>query len=176
MTIKISVYIATSLDGFIARRNGDIDWLTGGEGGEDYGYAEFMSDIDHIVMGRNTYEKVLTFGGWPYAKKVIVLSSRNLSIPPELSDKVEALNLSPRELISEMDTRIAKHIYLDGGVTIQRFLREGLVDELTITTIPILIGEGLSLFGELERDVKLELIKSESFMNGFVQNRYKVLR
>ena len=176
MTVKVSVYIATSLDGFIARKNGEIDWLTGGEGGEDYGYAEFMSDIDHIVMGRNTYEKVLTFGGWPYAKKVIVLSSRDLTIPPDLSEKVEALNLSPRELINEMDTRRAKHIYLDGGVTIQRFLREGLVDEMTITTIPILIGEGLSLFGKLEKDIKLDLIKSESFENGLVQNKYKVLR
>ena len=176
MTIKVSVYIATSLDGFIARKNGDIDWLTGGEGGEDYGYAEFMSGIDHVVMGRNTYEKVLTFGGWHYDKKVIVLTSRYITIPSELSDKVEALNLSPRELVSEMDTRDAKHIYLDGGLTIQRFLREGLVDEMTITTIPILIGEGLSLFGKLEEDVKLELIKSESFNNGFVQNKYRVHR
>ena len=176
VTLKVSVYIATSLDGFIARKNGDIDWLTGGEGGENYGYAEFMSGIDHIVMGRNTYEKVLTFGGWPYAKKVTVLSSRNLTIPPNLSDKVEALNLSPRELINEMDTRSAKHIYLDGGVTIQRFLREGLVDKMTITTIPILIGEGLPLFGKLDGDVKLELIRSESFKNGFVQNKYRTLR
>ena len=176
MTLKVSVYIATSLDGFIARKNGDIDWLTGGEGGEDYGYAEFMSDIDHIVMGRNTYEKVLTFDGWHYDKKVIVLTSRDLTIPPDLSDKVEALYLSPGELLKEMDIRGAKHIYLDGGVTIQRFLLEGLVDEMTITTIPILIGEGLSLFGKLEEDVKLELIKSESFNNGFVQNKYRVHR
>ena len=176
MTLKVSVYIATSLDGFIARKNGDIDWLTGGEGGEDYGYAEFMSDIDHIIMGRNTYEKVLTFGSWHYDKKVIVLTSRDLTTPPDLSDKIEALYLSPGELLNEMDMRGVKHIYLDGGVTIQRFLREGLVDEMTITTIPILIGEGLSLFGKLEEDVKLELIKSESFNNGFVQNTYKIHR
>jgi dihydrofolate reductase len=176
VTLKVSVYIATSLDGFIARKNGDIDWLTGGEGGEDYGYAEFMSGIDHIVMGRNTYEKVLTFDGWHYDKKVIVLTSRDLITPPELSDKVEALYLSPRELLNQMSLRGAKHIYLDGGVTIQRFLREGLVDEMTITTLPILIGEGLSLFGKLEEDVKLELIKSESFKNGFVQSKYKVHR
>ncbi len=176
MTLKVSVYIAASLDGFIARKNGDIDWLTGGEGGEDYGYTEFMSGIDHVVMGRNTYEKVLTFGGWHYDKKVIVLTSRDLIIPPDLSDKVEALRLSPHELLNEMDIRGAKHIYLDGGVTIQRFLREGLVDEMTITTIPILIGEGLPLFGKLEKDVKLELIKSESFNNGFVQSKYKVNR
>ncbi len=176
MTVKISVYIAVSLDGFIARKNGDLDWLPAGEeGGEDFGYAEFMSTIDHVVMGRNTFEKVLTFGGWHYDKKVIVLTSRDLTLPPELADKkVEALRLSPRELIHEMDRRGAKHIYLDGGVTIQRFLRVSLVDEMTITTIPILLGEGLPLFGNLEEDVKLELVKSQSFKNGFVQNKYKI--
>ena len=175
MTVKISVYIAVSLDGFIARKNGDLDWLPAGEeGGEDFGYAEFMSTVDHIVMGRNTFEKVLTFGGWHYDKKVIVLTSRDLTIPSELADKAEVLHLSPRELIHEMERRGAKHIYLDGGVTIQRFLRESLVDEMIITTIPILLGEGLPLFSKLEKDVKLELVKSESFKNGFVQNKYKV--
>lgn len=176
MTVKISVYIATSADGFIARKNGDIDWLPpGSEGGEDYGYAEFISTVDYIVMGRNSFEKVLTFGEWPYDKKVIVLTSRDLTLPPKLADKVEPLHLSPRELIQEMDIRGAKRIYLDGGVTIQRFLREGLVDEMTITTIPILIGEGLPLFGELEKDINLELMTSKSFKNGFVQTRYKAL-
>jgi dihydrofolate reductase len=175
MTVRVSVYIASSLDGFIARENGDIDWLTGGENTEDYGYAEFISAIDHVVMGRNTYEKVLTFGGWPYEKKVIVLTSRDLTIPLELANKVEALHLPPRELIAELEHRGARHIYLDGGVTIQHLLRENLVDELTITTIPVLIGTGLPLFGALDRDVKLELIKSKSFKNGFVQNKYKVL-
>jgi dihydrofolate reductase len=175
MTVKISVYIAASLDGFIARKNGDLDWLPAGEeGGQDFGYAEFMSTVDLIVMGRNTFEKVLTFGAWHYDKKVIVLTSRDLTIPPELANKVEAQNLPPRELIREVDSRGAKHIYLDGGVTIQRFLRESLVDEMTITTVPILLGEGLPLFGKLEKDVKLELLKSESFKNGFVQNKYKV--
>ena len=176
MTLKVSVYIATSLDGFIARKNGDIDWLTGGEGDQDYGYAEFMSNIDLIVMGRNTYEKVLTFGGWHYDKKVIVLTSRDLITPLGLTDKIEVLRLSPRELLNQMSIRGTKHIYLDGGVTIQRFLRAGLVDEMTITLIPILIGEGLSLFGKLDKDVKLELINSEYFNNGFVQSKYKVFR
>lgn len=175
MTVKVSVYIAVSLDGFIARKNGDIDWLTGGESGEDYGYADFMSTVDHVVMGRNTFEKVLSFGGWHYEKKVIVLTSRDLTLAPELSDKAEALHFSPRELIHELERRGIRHIYLDGGVTVQRFLRAGLVDEMTITTIPILIGEGLPLFGALEKDVRLELLRSQSFKNGFVQNIYKVL-
>jgi dihydrofolate reductase len=176
MIVKVSAYIAVSLDGFIARKNGDLDWLPAGEeGGEDFGYAEFMSTIDHVVMGRNTFEKVLTLGRWRYDKKVIVLTSRDLTIPLELDDKVEVLHLSPRELVQEMEERGAKHIYLDGGVTIQRFLRESLVDEMTITTIPILLGEGLPLFGKLEKDVMLELVKSQSFKNGFVQNKYKFL-
>lgn len=175
MTVKISVYIAASLDGFIARKNGDLDWLPADDvGGEDFGYAEFMSTIDYVVMGRKTFEKVLTFGGWHYSQKVIVLTSRDLTIPPELANKVEALQLSPRELVHEMGRLGAKGIYLDGGVTIQRFLRESLVDEMTITTIPVLLGEGLPLFGELEKDVRLELVNSESFKNGFVQNKYKI--
>ncbi|MFN8383166.1 MAG: dihydrofolate reductase family protein [Anaerolineales bacterium] len=176
MSPKISVYIAVSLDGFIARKDGGLDWLPpGSEGDEDFGYAEFMSAVDFIVMGRNTYEKVLSFGNWPYDKKVIVLTSRDLTLAPELAEKVEALRLSPRELVHQMDIRGAKGIYLDGGITIQRFLREGLVHEMTITTIPILIGEGLPLFGPLEKDIKLELINSRSFKNGFVQSKYKVL-
>lgn len=175
MAVKFSVYIAVSLDGFIARKNGDLDWLPPGEeGGEDFGYTEFISTIDYVVMGRNTFEKVLTFGGWHYDKKVIVLTSRDLIIPPELSDKVEALQLLPRDLVHELEGRGAKSIYLDGGVTIQRFLRESLVNEMTITTIPILLGGGLPLFGKLEKDVKLELVKSQSFKNGFVQNKYKI--
>ena len=176
MSVKVSVYIATSLDGFIARKNGDIDWLSGGEGSEDYGYAEFMSTVDFIVMGRNTYEKVLTFGGWPYQKKVIVLTGRDLPVPPDLTEKVERLHLSPAELIGELQSRDIRQIYLDGGVTIQRFLRAGLVDEMTITTIPILIGGGLPLFGALDKDVRVELLRSQSFSNGFVQNKYRVLK
>jgi dihydrofolate reductase len=174
MGIKVSVHIATSLDGFIARANGDIDWLTGGEDGEDYGYAAFISGIDHIVMGRNTYEKVLTFGGWPYQKKVIVLSSRNLLIPAQLINKVEVLNLPPPELLPKLESDGARHIYLDGGNTIQRFLRQDLVDEMTITTIPILIGEGLPLFGPLDKDIKLKLVASKYFPNGFVQSKYQL--
>jgi dihydrofolate reductase len=174
MSVKVSVYIATSLDGLIARKNGEIDWLTGGQPGQDYGYADFISTIDYVVMGRNTYEKVLTFGGWPYEKRVIVLTSRDLTFPPDLTTRVEALNVSPQELMDELERRGVHHIYLDGGATIRRFLRETLVDEMTITTIPVLIGEGLPLFGPLERDIQLQLLTSNSFSNGFVKSKYKV--
>ncbi len=175
MSLKVSVYIATSLDGFIARKNGDLDWLpTPAEDGEDFGYAEFMSTVDALVMGRNTYEKVLSFGGWPYEKQVFVLSSQKLKFPRELNGKVEALNLSPRELVKELERRGIGHIYLDGGATIQRFLRDDLLNEMTLTTIPILIGEGLPLFGILDKDIPLQLIGVRSFSNGLVQKKYKV--
>ena len=174
MTIKISVFIATSLDGFIARKNGDIDWLTAADNsGEDHGYGEFMSSIDILVMGRHTYEKVLTFEPWPYpGKKVIVLSSGHPLIPGELADKVQVLNQTPQDLLKTLAGYGARHVYLDGGRTIQQFLKDGLVDEMTITLIPVLIGDGLPLFGLLDHDVKFQLTKSKSFKNGFVQSKY----
>ena len=163
------------MDGFIARKNGDIDWLnTAGENGEDHGYREFISSIDLLVMGRHTYEKVLTFDSWPFKdKKVIVLSTGSPHLPEELSDKVQVLNQSPRDLLNTLSGYGVKHIYLDGGKTIQQFLKEGLVDEMTITTIPILIGEGLPLFGSLDQDMKFQLISSKYFKNGFVQSKYR---
>jgi dihydrofolate reductase len=178
MIIKISVFIATSLDGFIARKNGDLDWLPAAdEDGEDYGYKEFISSVDLLVMGRHTYEEVLTFGSWPYQdKKVIVLSSGYPHLPKELKDKVEVLNLTPRDLINTLTDKGIRHVYLDGGRTIQLFLKEGLVDEITITTIPVLIGEGLSLFGPLQQDIQFQLLESKHFDNGFVQSKYSAVK
>lgn len=178
MAVKISVFIATSLDGFIARKNGDIDWLPDpGNSSEDYGYKEFISSVDLLVMGRHTYEKVLTFGSWPYPdKKVIVLSSGHPHLPKELEDKVEVLNLTPRELINTLTDKGFRHVYLDGGRTIQRFLKEGFVDEMTITTIPVLIGEGLSLFSSLQQDIQFQLMESKHFDNGLVQSKYRAVR
>jgi dihydrofolate reductase len=175
MTVKISVYIATSLDGFIARTDGEIDWLPADdESGEDYGYAEFISSVDLLVMGRHTYEKALIFDAWPYSdRKVIVLSGSHPHVPPELGDKVEVLNQSPRALLETLTGRGIRHVYLDGGRTIQLFLKEGLVDEMTITTIPVLIGEGLPLFGPLTHDIKFKLVESKSFKNGLVESKYR---
>ena len=178
MVIKISVFIATSLDGFIARKNGDIDWLPAvNDSGEDYGYGEFISSIDHLVMGRHTYEKALTFGDWPYpGRKVLVLSSGSPRLPLELADKVMILNQSPRALLETLKGFGARHVYLDGGNTIQLFLKNDLVDEMTITTIPVLIGNGVPLFGPLKHDLKFQLIESKSFKNGFVQRKYRAAK
>lgn len=180
--MKISVYIATSLDGFIARENGDLDWLPGSDGGgddagEDYGYHEFMESVDVLVMGRHTFEKVLGFGEWAYGKtKVVVLSSKGIEIPEAIKETVESRSCSPVELVEELHQSGAKHLYIDGGKTIQGFLKAGLIDELIITTVPVLIGKGLPLFGALEQDIKLQLIESRSFEKGFVQSKYKILK
>lgn len=175
MAVKILVYIATSLDGFIARENGNIDWLPAIEdSGEDYGYKEFISSIDLIVMGRHTYEKALTFENWPYPNnKVIILSTGTLRLPEELADKVEVQNQSPLDVYKTLAMKGAERVYLDGGKTIQLFMKEGLVDEMTITAIPVLIGKGLSLFGPLKHDLKFQLVESKTFNNGFVQTKYK---
>ncbi len=186
MDIKASVYIATSLDGFIARENGALDWLPGSdseavevESGEqeDYGYRGFFDSIDILVMGRYTFEKVLAFGKWPYETKPVIVLSRTLTtLPTELSGTVNLRSCSPADLLSELQHSGAKRLYIDGGRTIQEFLRQGLIDEITITIIPILIGKGIPLFGPLSKDLKLKHMKTFSFENGFVQSRYEVLK
>ena len=174
--MKASVFIGTSLDGFIARENGDLDWLPKPSGSEDYGYEEFAATVDAIVMGRNTYEKVLTFGEWPYPKKpLIVLSHAPLTIPAQLTS-VETMSGSPAEIVSRLSKRGLKHLYIDGGKTIQGFLETGLINELTITRVPVLIGRGIPLFGPLQQDVLLRHIETRQFSDGLVQSRYEVVR
>ncbi|MCA9734587.1 MAG: dihydrofolate reductase [Deferribacteres bacterium] len=179
--MKISVYIATSLDGFIARKNGDLDWLPGSDGqgdhSEDYGYAKFIETIDMLVMGRNTFEKVLLFGQWPYGdRRCVVLTSRDLTIPENMAAHALARNAQPKELISELEEMGVQRVWLDGGKTIQHFLREGWVDELIITRVPVLIGNGIPLFGHTLNDINLQHIETVSFESGFVQSRYAFVR
>jgi dihydrofolate reductase len=178
VSIKASVFIATSLDGFIARANGDLNWLTEAQSAsteQDYGYQEFMDTVDTIVLGRNTFEPVLTFDTWPYGgKKVVVLSSKPSAVPPHLVDSVEWLSLPPQHLVERLAARGATHLYVDGGKTIQAFLKAGLIDELTITRVPILIGTGVPLFGPLNHDVRLTHLATQQFENGFVQSKYRV--
>lgn len=179
MTPKVSIYIATSLDGIIARKNGDIDWLadSANQNGEDYGYQHFIDSIDVIVMGRHTFETALTFKAWPYTnKRVVVLSTRTLKIPNRLPKNVTVQNASPSILLESLSGDGAAHLYVDGGNTIQRFLTAGLVDELTITRIPILLGDGLPLFGSSDHDIKLQHLETKAFANGFVQSKYRVIK
>lgn len=177
MAIKCSVFIATSLDGFIARNNGDLDWLPDGGGeteGDDHGYSDFFAAIDTLVMGRNTYEKVLTFGDWPFRKKVVVLSSRYPKHPMRIADGVEGTSASPAELVRQLEAAGSAHVYVDGGKTIQSFLRDSLISEMTITRVPVLLGEGIPLFGPLAQDIRLRHEATKSFENGLVQSRYTV--
>lgn len=175
MTTTCSVFIATSLDGYIARANGDIDWLPADETlGEDHGYTEFIDSVDALVIGRITYELVLTFKEWPYpGKKVFVLSTGLPALPERLSGSVEIVSSTPAELIRRLSGLGIRRAYVDGGKTIQSFLSAGLIDDMTITTIPILIGSGIPLFGRLDRDVKFRHIETRSFKNGLVQSKYR---
>lgn len=177
--MKISAYIGTSLDGFIARENGDLDWLPGSDGetnGEDYGFNNFIESVDILIMGRKTYDKVMTFGYWPYGeKRVIVLSSKPVEIPEQLIGTVDSRSCSPTELVEELYESGAKHLYVDGGKTIQSFINAGLIQEITITSVPVLIGSGITLFGRLDQDIKLHHIETCSFDNGFVQSKYEIL-
>ena len=172
--MKTTVYVATSLDGFIARENGDLGWLHAfeGAGGEDYGYNAFMETVDAVVMGRGTYEKVRAFEDWPYDKPVVVLTSQSTAIPPQLGTSVEVMAGTPSEVLERLSSRGMQHVYVDGGRTIQGFLAAGLIHRLIITRIPVLIGRGIPLFGPLPRDIPLKHLGSRQYPNGLVQTEY----
>src|SRR6267142_3419239 len=171
--MKASVFIGTSLDGFIARPNGDLDFLPPG-GGEPHGYDEFMATVDALVIGRKTYETVLAFATWPYDEKpVFVLSTRPLA-PAPAGAKVEHLSGDPTKIVSQLDARGIKHVYVDGGITIQRFLRAGLIQRLIITRVPVLIGSGIPLFGALQRDIALTHVATRQYASGLVQSEYVI--
>ncbi|HKJ67847.1 MAG TPA: dihydrofolate reductase family protein [bacterium] len=175
MTIRCSVFIATSLDGYIARKNGDIDWLPSDGSGEDYGYRQFVDSVDALVMGRNTYETVRSFGEWPYGEKpVVVLSHRALEIPQHLSATVKLISGSPPEIVDHLGKEGAKHLYIDGGKTIQAFLNAGLIQEMILTRIPVIIGEGIPLFGPVDQDITLLHVETRDYENGLVQSRYTI--
>ena len=166
-----SVFVGMSLDGFIARADGAFDFLPAG-GGEPHGYDEFMATVDALVIGRNTYEVVLGFAEWAYGQKpVFVLSSRALATPPA-GAIVERLAGEPAEIVAQLASRGLRHIYVDGGITVQRFLRAGLIDRLILTRVPVLIGSGIPLFGDLARDLPLRHIATRSFPSGLVQSEY----
>ena len=172
--MMVSVFVGTSVDGFLSRPNGDLDFLPLG-GGEPHGYDEFMASVDVVVIGRMTFQTVLTYPTWPYAgKRVVVLSSRPLDLSAVRGGVVEQMAGPPGEIVSKLAASGARHLYVDGGITIQRFLRAGLIQRLTITRVPVLIGEGIPLFGTLPRDIRLRHVATQSYSSGLVKTEYHV--
>lgn len=177
MGAECSVFVGVSLDGFIARPNGDFDWLMGEGGGDstEYGYNEFIADIDAIVMGRKTFEKVVTFDTWYYGtKRVVVLSNQavDLSVAKTRGGQVERMTGSPAEIASRLAASGVPRLYVDGGITIQAFLRAGLIHRLIISRLPLLIGEGIPLFGSLPGDIRLRHFATRTYPGGMVQSEY----
>ncbi|GLQ90720.1 dihydrofolate reductase family protein [Dyella flagellata] len=172
--MKASVFVGVSVDGFMARLDGGLDFLPA-DGGEPHGYDEFMSTVDALVIGRKTYETVLGFGGWAYAEKpVFVLSSHELA-PPPAGAIARHMAGEPRDIVAKLSELGIGHIYVDGGATIQGFLRAGLIQRLVITRVPVLIGAGIPLFATLERDIRLRHVATRSYASGLVQTEYEVL-
>jgi len=171
------VYIAASLDGYIVREDGDIGWLMPkGADTEDHGYDAFIDAMDGIVMGRGTWEKVLTFGPWPFAKPVVVMSKtlREEDLPSDQHGKVRVWNCTPAAVLERLKHEGWLRAYIDGGQLIQSFLRHGLVADIVVTRAPVILGAGRNLFGPLDSSIPLQHLQTECFGSGLVQSRYRV--
>jgi dihydrofolate reductase len=174
------VYIACSMDGFIAKIDGNINWLLTipNENNSDYGFGKFMERIDGIIMGRKTFEKVLEIqpNEWHYNKTVFVLSNTLKEIPERLKGKVEIVNGDLTVVLEDLKNRNIDNIYVDGGKTIQSFLKSDLIDEMTITTVPVILGNGIPLFGILNKEIKFFIEKTEYIDKNIAINYYKRIK
>lgn len=172
---RVSAFLAISLDGFIARPDGGLDWLDipPPTPDEDYGYAAFFESVDGLVMGRHSFETVRGFDAWPYGDTPVeVLTHRPLDVPPALAGKVHVSADTPAELVARLGAAGRQHLYVDGGRTVQGFLAAGLLDALTLTRIPVILGAGIPLFGPLAASIPLHHDATRVFANGLVQSRY----
>ncbi|MEH6404404.1 MAG: dihydrofolate reductase family protein [Sneathiella sp.] len=172
------VMMATSLDGFVARKDHTLDWLTKQRvSNEEHGFEKFQESVDVIVMGSRSFKTVLGFGGWHYLKPTVILSNSmsTKDIPAELRDKIEISNLKPVKLMEMLQQRGCKRVYVDGGAVVQSFMRLGLIQDMKITLIPILIGEGIKLFGKLDGDIDLKVESVNHFKSGLITTHYTVL-
>lgn len=171
------VFIATSLDGFIARKNGSIDWLLSRDDpNEDHGYQDFIKDIDGLVMGRGSFEGVAASEPWPYDKPVVVLSKTLASspVPDRLTGRVRFVDMTPEATMEMLATEGWRRVYVDGGQIVQSFLCGGLIADMVVTQIPVLIGEGRKLFGPIDSDIPLTHVMTKAFPSGLVQTHYKI--
>lgn len=167
------VYIATSLDGFIARSDGSLDWLEKlDDPGGDHGFENFMNKIDALVMGRKTFETVLSFHDWPFKKPVFVLSTTLEELPEKLRGKIEILKGDPKDIVADLNARGFENLYIDGGQTIQRFLSDDLIDEMIITTASVILGDGVPLFNQLDGDIIFKCTKVELINPHLVKHYY----
>ena len=168
---RCSVYIATSLDGFIARPNGSIDWLSiVQQSGEDYGYGTFFSSVDALIVGRRTYDTVLGFPSWPYAGKRCVVLTHD---PPPAQHKESFHTGDVASLLEQLHGEGVRHAYIDGGVVIRSFLDAMVVDDLTISVVPVILGNGVPLFQNGGVEQRLRLVSSRAFASGLVQITYQ---
>lgn len=170
---QISVYIATSMDGYIAKENDGLDWLENINSPgchEDYGFNEFLSSIDTMVMGRGTYKIASSVEDWPYKNKRVVVLSTSL---PEVRKDAELYKGDINRLVQKLHTEGTKHIYIDGGATISQFIDAGLVDQMIISIIPVILGKGISLFKNLVNESWYELVSAQPYPNGLVQLKYQ---
>ncbi len=180
--MKKIAFLATSVDGYIARSDGSLDWLDKANTlvpkDFDGGFKDFLSNTDAIVMGRKTYEQVVSFGVWPYEKTPVWVLSQNkkMTLSKDHEGKAFLIKESIQSLCERWEKKGAKQIYIDGGQTIRSFLAEGLLDELIITTVPVALGSGLHLFQGIKKDVELKLIKNQSYDFGYVQMHYSVMK
>lgn len=176
---RVSAFMAISLDGFIARSDGGLDWLDipPPTPDEDYGFAAFFASVDGLAMGRHSFETVLGFDAWPYGDTPVeVLTHRPLAIPGQLAATVSTSADTPAELVARLGVAGRRHLYVDGGRTVQGFLAAGLLDELTLTRIPVILGAGIPLFGPLPASIVLHHDATRVFANGLVQSRYRPIR
>ncbi|MCK6264449.1 dihydrofolate reductase family protein [Vibrio sp. ZSDE26] len=184
--MKCSVFIATSFDGFIATKDGGVDWLhsCGNQVAEmgdhaDMGFFNYMASIDCMIMGRKCMEKIasmnLTDEQWPYGDtRIIVLSNTLSEAPDNMKSRVEMYQGDIKALVNKLESEGFSHAYIDGGTTIQAFLQLELINELIITRAPLILGQGIPLFGPTSRPIKLEQASAKAFPNDFIQVRYKV--
>lgn len=175
MSQKISIFIATSIDGYIADNEGGLDFLRSvpNPDNDDMGYAEFISDMDALIMGRNTFQTVLGFGiNWPYRLPVYVLSNTLNTAPENLSGKVSIVSGDLKNILEKLSSEGHSHIYIDGGKTIQTFLKENMIDEMIITTVPVILGSGFKLFDQDTSSIDYDLKSSKVLLNQIVQNHY----
>jgi len=172
--MAVFVYIGKSLDGFIAGKDGDLQWLNDIPNPEnsDFGFSAFMERIDAVVMGRRSFETVQSFGSWIYTKPVFVVSTTLDRLPPEYDGRAQILNLKPARIIKELGDKGLRNIYIDGGVLIQSFLAGDLIDEMIITTVPVLLGDGVPLFAKLRRQLKFTHIRTEILAGCLVKTHY----